>query len=89
MDHQDELAFHALDLFPLRVARIQPLRKSDNLTWKIEDADGLAGVLGYCAFQIDNPAQMEWLTRRIPRLAAGECRSYLSGQTIYLDPEGI
>lgn len=54
---------------------------------KILDTYGLAGVLAYCAFQIDNPAQMEWLTQRIPRLAAGECRKYLNGQPIYLDKE--
>jgi Ser/Thr protein kinase RdoA (MazF antagonist) len=48
------------------------------------DAYGLAGVLTYCAFQVGNPNQWEWLTNRIPRLAAGECRKYLNGQLIYL-----
>lgn len=51
------------------------------------DTYGLAGVLAYCAFQIDNPAQMEWLTNRFPRLAARECRKYLNGQPIYLNKE--
>lgn len=51
------------------------------------DAFGLAGVLAHCAFHIDNPAQMEWLTGRFPRLAAGECRKYLNGQPIYLEQE--
>jgi Ser/Thr protein kinase RdoA (MazF antagonist) len=51
------------------------------------DTYGLAGVLAYCAFQIENPAQMEWLTNRFPRLAAGECRKYLNNQPIYLDRE--
>ena len=37
------------------------------------EAYGLAGVLSYCAFQVGNPEQWEWLTNRIPRLAAGEC----------------
>jgi Ser/Thr protein kinase RdoA (MazF antagonist) len=54
---------------------------------KTLDTYGLAGVLAYCAFQMDNPAQMEWLTNRFPRLAAGECRKYLIGQPIYLDKE--
>jgi Ser/Thr protein kinase RdoA (MazF antagonist) len=51
----------------------------------VVDTYGLAGVLAYCAFQIENPDQMEWLTYRFPRLAAGECRKYLNGQPIYLD----
>ena len=49
------------------------------------EAYGLAGVLSYCAFQVDNPEQGEWLTNRIPRLTAGECRKYLNGQSIYLE----
>ncbi len=57
---------------------------SDDLLPTLE-AYGLAGVLSYCAFQMDNPEQWEWLTGRIPRLAAGECMKYLNGQPIYLE----
>jgi Ser/Thr protein kinase RdoA (MazF antagonist) len=49
------------------------------------EAYGLAGVLSYCAFQVGNPEQWEWLTNRIPRLAAGECHRYLNNQPIYLE----
>ena len=49
------------------------------------EAYGLAGVLSYCAYQIDNPEQMEWLTYRIPRLAASECRKYLNREPIYFE----
>jgi Ser/Thr protein kinase RdoA (MazF antagonist) len=49
------------------------------------EAYGLAGVLSYCAYQVDNPEQWEWLTNRIPRLAAGECRRYLNGEPNYLE----
>lgn len=44
---------------------------------------GLVGLLSYCAYQIENPANHEWLVSRIPRLAAGECRRYLAGQPVY------
>jgi Ser/Thr protein kinase RdoA (MazF antagonist) len=44
---------------------------------------GLVGLLGYCAYQIENPANHEWLVARIPRLVAAECKRYLAGQSIY------
>ena len=62
--------------------RFRPL--PDELLPLVE-AYGLAGVLSYCAFQVGNPEQWEWMTNRIPRLAAGECRKYLNGQSIYLE----
>lgn len=45
----------------------------------------LAGTLSYCAFQVGNPAQAEWLSARIPRLVREECRKYMSGQPIYFE----
>ena len=57
---------------------------SDDLLPMLE-AYCLAGVLSYCAYQVGNPEQWEWLTNRIPRLAQGECRKYLNGQVVYLE----
>jgi Ser/Thr protein kinase RdoA (MazF antagonist) len=60
-------------------------RPFPNDLFPLLDAYGLAGVLSYCSFQVGNPAQWEWLTGRIPRLAAGECSKYLTGRLIYLE----
>jgi Ser/Thr protein kinase RdoA (MazF antagonist) len=44
---------------------------------------GLVGLLSYCAFQVENQANHEWLVARIPRLVAAECRRYLNNEPVY------
>ncbi len=46
------------------------------------DAYALAGRLSYYAYQIDNPAEREWLRRRLPEVTRSECRRFLEGETI-------
>jgi len=40
-----ELAARALVQFPVEPARIQPIRRSDNLTWRVESGDGKVYLL--------------------------------------------
>jgi Ser/Thr protein kinase RdoA (MazF antagonist) len=49
------------------------------------DSCGLVGVLGYCSFQVENPANHEWLVGRLPRLAANECAHFLAGERLFLE----
>lgn len=42
----------------------------------------LASALNYYAYQIDNPAEQNWLKRRLPDVAAGICQKYLRKEEI-------
>jgi Ser/Thr protein kinase RdoA (MazF antagonist) len=60
---------------------LRPLSQSDLL---LIDMFALLARLGAYAFHIHDPAQHEWIHRRIPQVVQDECRPFLEGATIYL-----
>jgi Ser/Thr protein kinase RdoA (MazF antagonist) len=58
---------------------VRPLPENDLRT---VTAYALAGRLSYYAYQVDNPAERDWLRRRIPEVAQNEGRRFLDGDDI-------
>ena len=70
------------DLRPAFLAGYRSARALPDEDLAAVEAYALAGRLSYYAYQIDNPAEREWLRRRLPEVTRNECRRYLDGEPV-------
>lgn len=70
------------DLRPAFLDGYRSTRGLSEQDLEVVGAYALAGRLSYYAYQIDNPAEREWLRRRLPEVVTNECRRYLEGETV-------
>jgi Ser/Thr protein kinase RdoA (MazF antagonist) len=70
------------DLRPVFLEGYRSVRELPDDDLAVVNAYALAGRLSYYAFQIDNPAERDWLRRRLPEVARNECRLFLEGETL-------
>jgi Ser/Thr protein kinase RdoA (MazF antagonist) len=61
---------------------VRPLPEED---FRAVEAYALTGRLSYYAYQIDNPTERAWLSRRLPEVVQNQVASFLHGQRILFD----
>lgn len=70
------------DLRPAFLEGYRSVRALPESSLRAVDAYALAGMFGYYAYQVDNPAERAWLARRIPEVARTTCTRFLNNQPV-------
>lgn len=73
------------NLRPAFLTGYRSVRPLPDSSLRAIEAYALAGRMSYYAYQIDNPAEREWLIKRIPAVVNGECARFLRGESFLFD----
>lgn len=73
------------NLRPAFLAGYRSVRPLPEEELRAVEAYALTGRLSYFAYQIDNPAERAWLTRRIPEVVTGECARFLKRESFLFE----